>query len=374
MVVQIPADGLFYALFKLEGRLPAQFLLELGGVDGVTEVVACTVRYVGDEVHILAFLAAQQTVHRIDEHFDDVNVLPLIEPADVVSLRHFPLMEDEVDGAGMILHVQPVAHILAFSVHRQRFAVADVVDEQRDQLLRELVRAVVVGAVGHDGGHAKRIVEGPHKMVARSLSGRVRRMRLVLEVFREELGAVGQVVRTGRSLGGKRRLNALRVGHLQSTVHLVGADVVETAGNRRSRVGARDEVLVLFPARLGGLEERKRTHHVGLSEGERILDGTVHVRLGRQVDDAVHVLLLHELEDTLEVADIHHHKAVIGLVLNVLEVGQIARISELIQVNDLILRVFIHKEPDHVAADEPRAAGDKDGSFHEIWVSDGTIL
>ena len=85
--------------------------------------------------------------------------------------------------------------------------------------------------------------------------------------------------------------------------------------------------------------------------------------LGRQMDDAIHVLLLHQLEHPLEVADIHLHKAVVGPVLNVLEVGQVPRIGELVQVNDLILRVLVHKQAHHMAADKPGTAGDNQSSL-----------
>ena len=51
--------------------------------------------------------------------------------------------------------------------------MADVVDEERDELLGELIGAVVVGAVGHDGGHAVGVVERTHKVVAAGLAGRI---------------------------------------------------------------------------------------------------------------------------------------------------------------------------------------------------------
>lgn len=47
-------------------------------------------------------------------------------------------MEDDVDGAGVIHYIQPVAHVLALAIYRQRFAVADIVDEQRDESSTEL--------------------------------------------------------------------------------------------------------------------------------------------------------------------------------------------------------------------------------------------
>ena len=242
--------------------------------------------------------------------------------------------------------------------------MADVIDKQRNKLFRELIRAVVVGAVGDHGGHAVGVVERPHKMVAGGLGGTVRTVRLILQVLREELLPVGQVMLAAGCLGGERRLNPLRMRHLQRPVHLVGGDVVESARNPAliglSRGGRKlvfrkaFRKIIFFrsfghrpsqgpPDRLCSLQHTQRAHHIGLRERKRILDGTVHVTLCGQVNDAVHLLFLHKTEHPLKVTDVHLHKLIIGLVLNILEVGKISRVGEFVQVNNMILRVFVHK-------------------------------
>ena len=127
----------------------------------------------GDEVHVLAFLASQQTVNGLDNHLDDIYVLPLVESADIVCVGNLALVEDKVDGACMVFYEQPVANVLALSIDWQRFAVANVVDEQRYQFLRELIGTVVVRAVGHNDRHAVGVVECSDKMVARCLRCRI---------------------------------------------------------------------------------------------------------------------------------------------------------------------------------------------------------
>ena len=82
---------------------------------------------------------------------DDLNVLLLVVSADIVSLEQSSLFLYHVDGLRMILYIQPVADIFAVSVYRKLLAVKGIVDDQRDQLLGELVRTVIVGAVGDIG-------------------------------------------------------------------------------------------------------------------------------------------------------------------------------------------------------------------------------
>ncbi len=133
----------------------------------------------------MAFGVAEQTVYGADDHLDEVDVLPLVEAADVVGLGHAASVEDQVDGAGVVFDEEPVAHVLALAVDGQRLAVADIVDEQRDELFGELVGAVVVGAVGHQRGHAVGVVVGAHEVVARCLGGAVGGVGLYLVVSRK---------------------------------------------------------------------------------------------------------------------------------------------------------------------------------------------
>ena len=160
----------------------------------------------------------------------------------------------------------------------------------------------------------------------------------------------------------ERRLDSLRVRHFQGAVHLVRGDVVEALPFVLLREA--------LPIRLGGLQHGQRADDIGLREGEGVLDGTVHMGLRREVDHAVHLLFLHQGEHALEVADVHLDEPVVGPVLDVLEIREIARVGELVQVDDPVLRIFVHEQPHDVAADEAGAAGNEDGSTFHIGKDD----
>ena len=128
---------------------------------------------------------AEQAVDSLYYDLDEVDVLPLVEAADVVGVGGLPLMEDYVDVAGIVLDEEPVTHVLALAVDGQRLAVADVVNEEGDQLLRELVGTVVVGAVRHDGRHTVCVVVCAYEMVAAGLGCRVWEWGLYLVVSRK---------------------------------------------------------------------------------------------------------------------------------------------------------------------------------------------
>ena len=314
--------------------------------------MAQAVGHVGDEVHVLAFGATKQFIDSLDDDLDDVDVLPFVKAADVVRLGNLPVMENHVDSAGVVFDKEPITNIFALAVNRKRLLVADVVDEQRNQLFGELVGAVVVGAVRHDGRHAVGVVERTDEVVGAGLGCGIRAMRRVLRGFVEEVVAVGQVVLAGACRRGERRRDAFRVVHLERTVDFVGRNVVEALA------------FVLFgeafPVELCGLEQAQSSHHVRLREGERVLDGTVHVAFCRQVDNAINLLFLHELVEGVEVADIHLHELVVWLALDVLEVREVARVGELVEIDNLVLGVLVHEKAHHVASDKACAAGDND--------------
>ena len=74
------------------------------------------------------------------------------------------------------------------------------------------------------------------------------------------------------------------------------------------------------------------------------------------MDYSVDVVLRHQRLDCLVVADVGLHEHVVFLVLNVLEVGQVACIRQLVEVDDAVLRIFVHEQAYYMRADEAGSA------------------
>ena len=79
-----------------------------------------------------------------DDDLHDLYVLAFVVSAHIVDAAVFGITDDHVDGLAVVFHIEPVAHILSLAVNGQRFSCEDIVDDERNELLRELVRAVVV--------------------------------------------------------------------------------------------------------------------------------------------------------------------------------------------------------------------------------------
>ena len=107
---------------------------------------------------------------------------------------------------------EPVADLLAVAVDGKRLALERVGDHERDELFGELEGAVVVGAVGDDGGQAVGVDPGADEMVAGGLGGGV-----------GAVGREGRLLVEGRVVGG------------EGAVDLVGGDVEEAEAVFRLR-------------------------------------------------------------------------------------------------------------------------------------------
>lgn len=305
-------------------RPPAQLALELGGVDGVAAVVAGAV---GDPVEVLGVAA-----HRLEDHAQNGDVVPLAVGADEVGLPHAALGEDIPDGAGVVLGVNPVADVLAAAVELGADAVDDVRDLPGDELLHVLVGAVVVGAVGDRGSQAVGAGPGAHEHVGARLGRAVRATRAV------------------RRLLGELR----RVVERQVAVDLVGGDVVVA-----------DAVLA------DGLQQAEGALDVRAQERLRVGDGVVVVALGRVVHDRV--VARHQPIEQPRVADVaddefHAVGGQPGDVLGVAGVGQ------LVQDGHVHAGVVVDHVVHEVAADEAAAARDDDVVGFENFRHEGFLL
>ena len=84
-----------------------------------------------------------------------------------------------------------------------------------------------------------------------------------------------------------------------------------------------------------------------------------------EVHDDVGMLLLKKLIDGGPVTDVRLYKAEVGMIHNGGQGGQVARVGQLVQTHDPVIRVLSQHVEDEIAADESGAAGDNDGHRKE---------
>ena len=307
LMIEVPLDCLLDAVLEFRLRLPAELCVDLRRVDGVAAVVALAVGDVLDEVFGLAEL--------LEDGLDHVDVGALIVAADVVDLADAALLQDEVDGMAVVLHIEPVADVLAIAVDRQFLVGQRVDDHQRDELLREVVRAVVVRAARDCRRDLVGAVIRHDEQVSTGFRSRIRARRLEVRLLREE--------------------------EVRAVERQVAVDLI-----RRYLMVAVDAVLA------AGVEQHARADDIRLQKNLRIFDGAVDMRLRRKVDDNVRLLLLKDAVDSLTICDVRADELEVLLLHRRLERLEVARIRQLVHADDVVCRMLLEHVVDEVRANE----------------------
>ena len=82
--------------------------------------MAGPVLHIGNQFLTFSRSAAQFFIHQAAEQFRQVNILPFVEPPDIVGIAGAAFVKYEVDGSSVVLHKQPVARVQPIPINRER--------------------------------------------------------------------------------------------------------------------------------------------------------------------------------------------------------------------------------------------------------------
>lgn len=84
---------------------------------------------------------------------------------------------------------------------------------------------------------------------------------------------------------------------------------------------------------------------------------------GSQMDYAVDIVASDKIHHGVEITDVLALEHIVGSILDVAEIGEIAGVCEFVDIDDSIFRIFVDKKTDNVGADKSGASGDYDVAF-----------
>ena len=302
--------------------------------------MSLTVCYVSNQILTYQcfsrIVVRKHLLKRIQNNMDNLNVLLLVVSADVVTLAQFSFFLNHVDGLCVVIHIEPVTNVLTVAVYRKRFALQCIVDDQRDQFLRELIRAVVIATAGNVAREFVRIKICLGQHISACLTCRVRAVR-----------------------GERSGLIEIVVSVIQGTVYLVGGDI--------------EEFLILFKASVRQLpccfccvQHNQSTQYVGLYEYFRILDTAVYMALCCEMNHAVDIVLLEDFGNGFAVTDVCSYESVVRIILHILQILQITCIGQHVHIDNTdLLTVFAEHIMNVIGTDKSGAAC-YEISSHEI--------
>ena len=167
---EVPLHCLTHAFIKSLARRPAQLTLELAGIDRIATIVTGTVRDKRNEFFVRSHRRGRvQFIQQATQGLHDIDILALAVPADIISLTRFAPLQHDAYRLAMIPHVEPVANVATVTIHGQGFPLDRVLDNERDQFLRKLIRAVIVGTVRGQRRQTISVVIGPHQVIRTGL-------------------------------------------------------------------------------------------------------------------------------------------------------------------------------------------------------------
>ena len=239
--------------------------------------------------------------------------------ANVIDLAHSTLVDDQVNGLAVILHIQPVSDIQPLPVYRQRLICQCIGNHQRDQLFREMIRSIVVGAP--TDGHRKSVgsIVRLNQQICRCFGAGIRRTGMDRRFFGEE---------------------EIRPVQGQVAIHLVRRHLMIPCN-------------AILPA---GIHQHSCAQNVGTQKDFRILNGAIHMALCRKIHNNARFLLFKECVYRITVADIRLYKAKVRLIHQRLQRRKIARIGQLVQTNQPVIRVLLCHMEQKVGANKAGTA------------------
>src|SRR5690606_18228969 len=143
-MLQKPINSDTQPFFKRHRWPITQFLIDLGGIYSIAQVMSRTVFDKGNQLLGRTYRPTQLLIHLPTQFPDQVNVLPFVKTTYIVTVSIFAPMKDQVDSLGMIDHKKPVPRIFAISIDGQWPIVQYIVYTERDQFFGKMIGPIVV--------------------------------------------------------------------------------------------------------------------------------------------------------------------------------------------------------------------------------------
>ena len=189
--------------------LPTKLPLELARVDRVPHVVPGPICDVGNELFIAFSVGSRfERVHDPTEFFHQIDVPHFIVATDGVRLPNLAASDNRFDCFAMIDHIEPIPNVLTFAVHRDGLLPNAFQNHHGDELFGELIRPVVVRAVGHQDRQTVGVVPGANEMIRGGFARRLRRPRIVRGGF----GKISRVAERSEYFVGRDMQESKRNG------------------------------------------------------------------------------------------------------------------------------------------------------------------
>lgn len=313
LVLKIPLDGFGNSCFEIVFRLPTKFLLDFIRADSIASIVT---KPVFDMIYKRIILAKS-----FENRFDNLEIASLVMSADIVDFSVFSLSDNQIDGFAVIGNMKPITNVLAITIDRKLFVIPGFLNHERNQFLRELIGAIIVGATGDSNGKAVSSVICQNKKIGSGFGRRIRRRGMKRRIFMEK--------------------------KIRSIQRKVSVDFI--GGN----------LMIPFDSVFStSIHQNGNTDDIGLKEDLRILDGTIDMAFRGKIDYDIKLFILKQTINGIPISDIPFDELEVFQTHDWSKGFHVPGISQGIQANEFIFGIFSRHDVEIISTDESSTSSD----------------
>src|SRR5690349_14636994 len=257
------------------------------------------------------------STRELEDSLSHAEIFHKIQAPNIVDLSDSASLENGKYSTAVVLHVQPIALLLAVAINGEILLAKGICDHERHKFFGKLIRPIVVRRPRDYRGETIRADIGPYQEIGRGLRGGVRTARLQRKTFVRE--------------------DALR----NVAVHFVGGNMHKPGHGNLTR----------------DFEQNESARDVGLDDWSWLVDASVDVGFRGEVNDSI--TTTHGLFHRNCVTNVALYKFIARIVRYCFQVREISRISQLVVVDDGYIFSGLEDIANKVGANKAGASRDK---------------
>ena len=125
-----------------------QLVFQFAAIDGIAKIMSGSIIHEGDQIRAWSvMLRGDHLVQDVTKGLNEFDVWYFAFPADIVGFPGPTVLQDRPDSTAVVPYKEPVPDIDSLAVDRQWLTGQGIQNHEGDQFFRELIRAIIVGAV-----------------------------------------------------------------------------------------------------------------------------------------------------------------------------------------------------------------------------------
>ena len=103
-------------------------------------------------------MLSHQTMYSSNGQFNNFKIGLFVMSTHIVYFAFYSLTHYQINSFTMVFYVQPIAYITTVTIYRKFLSFKNILDNQRNQFFREMIRTIVIRTTSDSNRHFIRIM------------------------------------------------------------------------------------------------------------------------------------------------------------------------------------------------------------------------